>query len=116
MTVFAVITKTPNHDEGSFGNLAMPGALFVQTAPNDPESIKPLMELEGGIGLSLYLSMRAPVFVAGEILILNEEFGREVDGRGRKPSKWDVGTEHFTDLPTALAKSAEVIEAGEYGL
>ena len=116
MTVFAVITKTPNHDEGAFGNLAMPGALFVQTVPNEPESIKPLMELEGGMGISLFLSLRAPVFVAGEILILDEEDSREVDGRGRKPSKWDVSVEHFENLEDALAKSREVVAAGPNGL
>lgn len=54
------------------------------------------------------------VFELGEILILND-LGREITGRGRKPSKWEVEYETFpatTDgLTKAILRAQEVVNA-----
>jgi hypothetical protein len=38
---------------------------------------------------------KAPAFEVGEILMVDPDFGRELSGRGRKPTRWDIGTETF---------------------
>ncbi len=48
------------------------------------------------------------VFHRGEILILDID-GREVAGRGRKPSKWDVEVETFQVLEEAIECAHEVV-------
>lgn len=50
-----------------------------------------------------------PVFELGEVLILDGPYGREVSGQARKPSKWFVECEYFSDLEEAVNKSKEVI-------
>lgn len=59
------------------------------------------------VGQPLLLGLRCPVFTVGEILILDAS-GREVGGRGRKPSKWDVEVEYFDDLGAAVRRAREV--------
>lgn len=48
-------------------------------------------------------------FVQGELLVV-DDYGREVSGKGRKPSKWDVEYElfDFVDLDKAVQRSIEV--------
>jgi hypothetical protein len=53
---------------------------------------------------------KLPVFDLGEILILDSPYGREVCGRGRKPSKWFVEFEHFTKLEYAVKRSQALIQ------
>lgn len=45
---------------------------------------------------------RVPVFILGEVLLLDEN-GREMFGKGRKPSKWDVDCQEFDSIDQALA-------------
>jgi hypothetical protein len=52
-------------------------------------------------------------FQLGEVLVLNEQFGREPYGEGRKPAKWDVEEEHFTTLGEAQA-CREAVLAGTW--
>jgi hypothetical protein len=49
------------------------------------------------------------VRLCGEIVILGPD-GREMDGPERKPDKWYVDVEVFTDLEEAIARSREVRE------
>ena len=51
--------------------------------------------------------MRVPVFCLGEILILNK-FGREVNGYGRKPSKWFIGCEIYEKFEDALNRVLQI--------
>lgn len=57
------------------------------------------------------LHVRLPVFELGEIVILDSEHGREVAGRGRKPSKWFVECEHFSSLKMAVERAKQVLDA-----
>lgn len=47
------------------------------------------------------LRVKLPVFEHGEILLLNR-IGREISGRGRKPSKWNTKCAYFYTLRSAL--------------
>ena len=49
-----------------------------------------------------------PVFSLGEILIL-DSCGREVAGRGRKPSKWIVNCQEFDNLDDAIVCAQKVL-------
>lgn len=60
----------------------------------------------GGRGVLL---PQVHVFIPGEILILDDD-GREVAGRGRKPGKWDVSIETFDTLEAAAKRAAEVMD------
>lgn len=98
---FGVITRVATPPKG--GNLAM-AQLYVKTGPES--------EANDFLGDWTHhtvatLSMRTPVFCVGEILILDGD-GREVAGRGRKPSKWDVDVEHFDSLEDAVERAKEL--------
>ena len=54
------------------------------------------------------VGVRSPIFHVGEILVLDSEYGREVAGCGRKPSKWDVGVEYFDNIERAIERAIEV--------
>ncbi len=89
--VYAVITKIPEEKNGvlSSGNLYHP---ILYTTK----------------GKIARLHMRAEVFEVSEILILDNETGREVSGQGRKPSKWDVEVEEFSKIEDAIKRAREV--------
>lgn len=102
MTVFCVITKVPAPESG--GNLAS-AIVYRQTHESS--------EATGWLGrysadLAAVLTYFTEVFSLGEILILDETYGREIGGAGRKPSKWDVDVLHTDSLDEAIAKSREV--------
>ncbi len=72
--------------------------------PNVIESSINAMEDDGWRVQSIIIGMGGMwVVYEGEILILDGEYGREVGGLLRKPSKWDVIVEHFTTLRDAIA-------------
>lgn len=52
-------------------------------------------------------TLETDVFVLGEILILGSD-AREVSGKGRKPSKWDVAYEEFDSIEEAAIRAREV--------
>jgi len=93
---YAVIVDIDNNP---IGNLATAlGSLF--DAVGNP------------IGLAA-LRLRVPVFHLGEILVLDGS-GREVSGLGRKPGKWSVTIEEFTDIDLAVARAMDVM-LGNFG-
>jgi hypothetical protein len=51
--------------------------------------------------------VRLSVFALGEILILNE-YGREVSGHERKPSKWRVKYEEFDNVEDAIKRAQAI--------
>lgn len=109
---FCVITKVPDPDKGESGNLASAGPIYQQTEePSESNNWRgkvgpPPPE----VGLGLLINFRVPVFAAGEIVILDSEYGREVCGAMRMPSKWDVEVEHFTDIEKAIDRACAVPE------
>ncbi len=109
-----VITKVPNPDtDGPLaqGNLAAPLAeLWVLETRQGP-----LTRLEKFMGLPAGFStvLRKEVFAVGDLLLVDDD-GREIVGRGRKPSKWGIEYktfekwegEHAIELIQALAAPA----------
>ena len=96
MTVIGVIRRTPD-PEMDDGNLA---AALVYG------------DLTAEQRLATLLVGRTQVFELGEILILEGEGEREVGGRGRKPSKWDVDVEYFDTLDEAVECSRATTHDG----
>jgi len=63
---------------------------------------------------SLSLQLRQPVFIKGELLVLDSERGRECNGQGRNPSKWDVAVRTFAlDQYEAAIAYAKAVTNGE---
>ncbi len=91
---FAVIVRVPPGPDK--GNLALVLPVFRDIGGVD----EPALPVLG-------LSLRAPVFSLGEVLILGED-GRELTGHGRKPSKWDVGVEIFDTVEAAVERAQKV--------
>ena len=98
--IFGVITKVPPEDDLDGGNFASAMPLYFRTREEKIVSSVTFF----GVGA---MSVLAPVFTLGEILVLNES-GREIAGHGRKPSKWSVTCEHFSDLNDAIKRAKEV--------
>ena len=70
-----------------------------------------LFDSQGGaIGLAGALDLRVPVFYVGELLVLDGS-GREVCGKGRKPSKWGVRCDEFDSIDEAVARAVAVTHA-----
>jgi len=65
-------------------------------------------EENDGLSKEDIIDVRLPVFSLGEILIL-DNCGREVAGRGRKPSKWIVNCQEFDNLDDAIACAQKVL-------
>lgn len=99
----AVITRVP--PDGDPRNLAFCGPVYLQTS-NSPEDVQPISTVLGNPMAALMA--RTPVFVLGEILILDGD-GREFAGRGRKPGKWGVELQNFGhDLEAAVRRAEEL--------
>ena len=108
MHKFGVITAVPGMGKPEAltdptvdweGNLALQVPLFTATGMvgDKPRIIQGIEAM----------AFRAPVFDIGEILVLDLD-GREIGGRGRKPSKWDVKCEVFDDIEKAIERAREV--------
>ena len=68
--------------------------------------------LDDGMG-GLIFAKRL-VFFVGELLAINA-YGREICGRGRKPSNWHIGYEIFFDPLEALRRAKEVTRLANEG-
>jgi hypothetical protein len=97
---FCVITSVPEAPD--VGNLALDVQVYLQDEGNGYKAFSDPDLLGPGV-----LMLRTPVFVAGEILILDDS-GREVAGKGRKPDKWGVKFEYFDDIHSAIRRAQEV--------
>lgn len=105
---FCVITRIPDSEKGESGNLAVALPLYLETEQPSKENdyrgkFEPVVKLMGMAALSL----RAPVFALGEILVVDES-GREIGGIARKPSKWDIDYEEYDTVEEAVAKAIEL--------
>lgn len=102
---FAVITSI---EEG--GGLAFGLDVFVVAEKGTEETDyrdKHVRVLDK-YGPEVALALRVPVFTVGEILILDVDSGREAASPGRKPSKWFVTYETFSDVNAAVQRSREL--------
>lgn len=103
MTVFCVIVKVPEPSTG--GNLASSmGDLWVEVPKKNPDDDDVFEQVDALSALHVY----TPVFTLGEILVLDEEDGREVGGMGRAPRKWFVEVEHYDDINKAVRRARAV--------
>jgi hypothetical protein len=57
-----------------------------------------------------WITVKVQNFTIGEILMIDPWFGRELSGKGRKPSKWDVEYEVFAadDWHKAAKRAADL--------
>lgn len=115
-TTFIVITRVPTPPDA--GNMAALGECWAQTEqPSEKNGwrgrLQPLHEVDQNMAMAALLILRVPVFVLGEILIVESVSGREIGGRGRKPAKWDVGYEEFVTEQSAVARAQEAMKEVE---
>lgn len=103
--VYGVITRVA--DPATGGNLASAMDLYQQVEEGSEEN--GWLGRYERVNIMAAMHLRTPVFEVGEILILNES-GREYGFPGRKPSKWDVDCEEFTDFQEAVKRSEEVFD------
>lgn len=100
----AVVTRVGPCEDGS--NLAVAMDLWQE---DGPPSLQDPLGTWRPVSAMVMLSLRTRVFVPGEILVLDDG-GREIGGRGRAPGKWDVTLEHFDTLEAAAVRAAEVLD------
>jgi hypothetical protein len=103
---YAVVTKVPEPTgpEGG-GNLAT--ALDQVFVKERPENMAMPFGRFGVLPMGVALLSYIPVFTLGEVLLLGPD-GRELTGRGRKPSKWSVEIETFLTAEAAVIRAREV--------
>lgn len=110
MTTFAVVTEVP--PPTSIGNMATALGQIMVSDPTDPTadltSLDDKLTIPGSLPQTLW--WRLPVFTLGEILILDSPSGREVDGIGRKPSKWDIAYVTFDTIDEAITRAREIAD------
>lgn len=99
--IFAVVTKISDTDLAG----AMPGQV-ARVDPANPNG--PPIPFDA---VQAILGLRVQVFTLGEVLLLDGEYGRELVGIQRKPSKWGVTVEHFSDLDEAVARAQQIRES-----
>lgn len=92
---FGVVIEVPSPDDKS--NLALTMDLYADEDGRMDAPAKHIVDLR----------LRTPVFSLGEILILDSD-GRELNGRGRKPSRWGVTVEYFDNIEEAVTKAQEL--------
>lgn len=109
--VYIVITRVPKDDEE--GNLYDDFLVYRRRDERDDDDELVLTEPPASWWSDNTQEKPVPVrlqnFSLGEVLIC-DEYGREVAGRGRKPSKWYVETEKFDSLEAAVARAQAVLE------
>lgn len=104
---FIVITAVPK--DGEDGNLY--DDFLVPVEDEDKNMI--LTELQDYSTAPIkgaMIRVRLRNFTLGEILVCDES-GREVAGRGRKPSKWYVERESFDTIEAAVERAQAVQKA-----
>lgn len=92
---YGVVTAVPEGKDVR-GNLALKLDLYLDSGVGETPQ-----RLVDAMGVDMMMTMRAPVFNVGEILLLDGS-GREIGYPGRKPGKWDVTVESFGSLTEAL--------------
>jgi|WetSurMetagenome_2_1015567.scaffolds.fasta_scaffold887823_2 hypothetical protein len=119
MTEFAVITKIGN---GNYAcgeilidpdaNKCIAGSNIIVNPPHFDEKLfaEAIMfrdQTTIDLAKKQMLFCNTPVFTLGEILIIGSNDRTIPDGR--KPSKWDVGCEYFSDIESAIKRAKEVV-------
>ncbi len=104
MICYGVITEVPEAETGH--NMATAFPLY-QRASTDPTKLE-VEVVSGELGMLVLTQFLEPVFVLSEIMILDDPWGREIAGAGRKPSKWGVKCETFPTIHEAIERAKEV--------
>ena len=98
--LFVVITKVPDPldsaDEDRDGNLADGPDIYIR--------------VDDGTFVPQGHRYKYPVFSVGEIVIVDDKYGREVCYPGRSPSNWLVEYEIYSELKSAVTRAKEVFE------
>jgi hypothetical protein len=115
--IFSVITKVPkNSDDGNkYDDLL----IRDRKKEADPTSVanlgyrsyREVCESDDMVNIpdDDVIDVSLSVFSLGEILILESTYGREIAGKGRKPSKWSVDTKEFDNLDDAIECARKVL-------
>lgn len=106
---FIVITGVPEF--GETGNLYDDFLTPHPRSDDDASLVLTEMPMSWWVSKSdsgQMIPVRLQNFVLGEILICED--GREVAGRGRKPSKWFVGRRIFDNVEDAIKCAQEVLK------
>jgi len=113
--VFSGKTMDPGQSDFSDGNLYDNFAIEL-----DMDNTKVLVEYleveESLLDNHKQIPLMSPVFSLGEILIIDGAYGRELAGKGRKPSKWYVEFETFDNVKEAILRAWEVLGYEKMGL
>ena len=99
---YCVITDTTSDEMGNMhdGTLTTDGKkVYAEWA----DSRRPIIGPDG-----FPIDVKIPTFEMGEIVIIDAEIGREVNGPGRKPRKWFVGYEVYDDIEHAIERAIVV--------
>jgi hypothetical protein len=123
MVYFAVITKVPEDTEGNYAcaeayinpkaSQHIAGSNIIVSPPklNEELFVKAISARgkQNIIDLSIeqIVICNTPVFSLGEIMVMGANDRTIPDGR--KPSKWDVTYEAFTDIDAAVKRALEVV-------
>ncbi len=99
---YCVITDTTTNEAGNFhdGWLTTDGK---QVYTDSREFTRPVIGPDG-----FPIDAKIPTFDTGEIVIIDAEVGREVNGPGRKPQKWFVGYEIYDNIKHAVERAIVV--------
>jgi len=117
---YAVITEAslkPDKEEGNWEDtLAVINpeeqTLYVDAEPPNDDTtlfLEPFTVTTKGKTYTID-KVKIPVFMKGEILIVDAKTEREITGRHRKPSKWFVEYEIYDNLEDAIKRALEVEE------
>ena len=105
--VFAVITKVDIEPEG---NTYDDMGYWAKNEYKEDVVVVPDDTVPKKLPVEKYVPIKRPVFQIGELLVLEGgKYGREMDGRGRKPCKWYVEYKLFKKLERALECSRRVM-------
>ena len=85
-------------------DLAMADTIYVVTGSRDADTG---LESAWPLPFEQSLELRQQVFTLGEVIICDED-GRELVGKGRKAYKWHVEVEEFLLLSEAVRRARKV--------
>lgn len=102
---YYVITKVPSIFDEEQGNLSHDVYYQDYDYANRSEPIFKIGDLLSGEKKVPSGEIMVPVFHVGEIVICDTAYGREVCYPGRKPSKWFIEYEIFTNLSKAVERA-----------
>lgn len=112
---YEVITKLPEDPDGNYYDDFLSPQRFRIGFNKDGDIYETLLApIPPDANPLEAVRVRLPVFDLGEILLVGRT-GRELFGRGRKPSKWYVESERYWLRRNAVARARQVIKEANNG-